>query len=61
MFDWFHKTLQINTFYVLLVKILYLEKKQVSTSVCLILLFQEKMWLINWGVGGQVGGSNKKW
>ena len=43
MFDWFHKMLEINTFYVLLVKILYLEKKQVSTSVWLILLFQEKM------------------
>ena len=61
MFDWFHKMLGINTFYVLLVKILYLEKKQVSTSVWLILLFQEKMRLIKWGVGGQVEASNKKW
>ena len=27
MFDWLHKTLSKNTFYVLLVKILHLEKK----------------------------------
>ena len=34
-------------------KDLFLEKKQViSTSICLILLFQEKIWLIRgWGVG----------
>ena len=36
MLDSFHKTLPKNTFYVLLVKIWYLEKKQViSTPVCL--------------------------
>ena len=47
MFDWFHKTLPINTFYVLLVKILRLEKKRlISTSVIFSFLFQEKMRLI---------------
>ena len=47
MFDWLHKTLPKNTFYVLLVKIFHLEKKHViSTPVCLSSLFQERMWLI---------------
>ena len=47
----------INTLYVLLVKILHLRKKHlISTSVCLSSLFQEKMWLIKRGLGGQGGG-----
>ena len=46
LFHWFHKTLLLSTFYVLLVKILHLEKKHVMcTPVYLSLLFQEK---INW-------------
>ena len=44
MFDWFYKPLPINPFYVLLSKILHLEKKKgISTPVYLSLLFQEKM------------------
>ena len=44
MFDWFHKMFPINSFYVLLVKILHREKNHVMfTPVCLSLLFQEKV------------------
>ena len=63
MFQCFHKTLSINTFYVLLVNILHLEKKYVtSTPVCLSLPFQEKMWLIKRGMdkkGGVVTNRGK--
>ena len=46
MFDWFYKAIPINTFYVLLVKILHPERKHViSSPVGLSLLFQEKLWL----------------
>ena len=34
MFDCFHKTLPINTFQILLVKILYLEKKACNMYTC---------------------------
>ena len=46
MFDWFHKMLPKNTFYVLL-NILHIEKKQhiISASVCLSIRLQEEMWL----------------
>ena len=53
MFDWFHKTLPKNTFYVLLEMTLHLEKKYViPIPVCLTLLLQ-KMWLIKSGLGGK--------
>ena len=65
MFDWFQKMLTINAFYVTLVKILHLEKKHIiSISVCLSLILQEKMWLINTAQGrrelGGGGVCNKK-
>ena len=60
MFDLFYKTLPINTFYVLLAKILHLEKKHViSTPVCLSLLFQEN-WFIKRGWASREGVCNKK-
>ena len=47
MLEWFQKMLPIKTFYVLLVKIVHLEKVHViSTSVYLSLFFQEKMSLM---------------
>ena len=55
MFDSFHKALPKNTFYVMLVKILHLEKKKtvMSAPACLSLLFEEKMWFVERELGGQ--------
>ena len=62
MFDQFCKKFPWNNFYVLLAKILHLEKKHVTyTHVCLSLLSQEKMWLIKMGVGRQGGELQWKW
>ena len=54
MFDWFYKPLPINPFYVLLSKILHLEKKEgISTPVYLSLLFREKMSFIKGSRAGR--------
>ena len=61
MFDWFYKALPINSFFVLLVKILRLEKKQViSAPLRFSLLFQKKILLIKRAIGGREGSGNNK-
>ena len=57
MFSCLRMALPKKTFYILLVKILNLEKKQViSALVCLSLFFQEKMLLMKRRLGGQEEG-----
>ena len=58
MFDWFHKALPRNTFTFASEGFVSWKKRVISTLVCLSLVFQEKMWLIERGLGGQEG--NKK-